>query len=73
MMGFGDTLYGIAYIMGMVGIIVFALLMIQDASEAPNQCTLACEDLGKEYYKAKGGFSNQCWCREGNETVKIYD
>lgn len=37
-------------------------------------CCIDCEELGKEYYKkVDGGFGpHACWCREGNNTVRIW-
>ena len=37
-------------------------------------CCYNCQELGKEFYRLNGGgyVSYECWCREGNNTVRIW-
>ena len=62
--------------------VIFSVIMIANiysTEQSREECSDRCLELGKEYYEYKpysgGLFSTthkECWCRENNDTVRIY-
>jgi len=53
---------------------IFAVAAVMDVTTLDERCSKDCERLGMSYFKSKTTIftGDECWCRIGNSTQRIW-
>ena len=70
-----DTILAIAGILGLFILIIWAAFYVLEQPTREDKCKTSCVSYDAEFVDYEpGGFTNseECWCKRGNEPLRIW-